>query len=52
MTRIEVNSVQINQNTDLNRPGDGFFIILRLYGTRREYYDGTWKPSNLEKIGS
>ena len=32
-------------------PGDGFFIILRLYGTRREYYDGTWKPSDLEKIG-
>ncbi len=31
-------------------PGEGFFIILRLYGTRREYYEGTWKPSDLKKI--
>ena len=31
-------------------PGDGFFIILRLYGTGEEYYGGIWKPSDLHKI--
>jgi hypothetical protein len=28
-------------------PGIGFFIIFRLYGTGREYYEGTWKLDDL-----
>jgi len=32
-------------------PGVGFFVILRLYGPTLEFYDQTWKPSDLEKVG-
>ena len=31
-------------------PDEGFFIILRLYGTMKAYYDQTWIPGDLEKI--
>lgn len=31
-------------------PGEGFFIIFRLYGTGRGYYDGTWKLDDLQRM--
>lgn len=31
-------------------PVEGFFIILRLSGDRREYCEGICKPSDLSKI--
>ncbi|HEX4987057.1 MAG TPA: DUF1254 domain-containing protein [Burkholderiales bacterium] len=31
-------------------PGKGFFVILRLYGPTRAFYDRKWKPGDLEKI--
>jgi hypothetical protein len=31
-------------------PGKGFFVILRLYGPGRAFYDQTWKPGDLEKV--
>jgi hypothetical protein len=31
-------------------PGEGFFIIVRLYGTQRAYYEGTWKLPDIETI--
>ena len=30
-------------------PGKGFFVILRLYGPTKAFFDKTWKPSDLEK---
>ena len=31
-------------------PGKGFFVILRLYGPTKAFFDKTWKPSDIEKI--
>jgi len=31
-------------------PDKGFFVILRLYGPTKAFFDKTWKPSDLEKI--
>lgn len=30
-------------------PGQGFFVILRLYGPTEAFFDKTWKPSDIEK---
>jgi len=30
-------------------PGAGFFVILRLYGPERAFYEQTWKPGDIEK---
>jgi hypothetical protein len=32
-------------------PGKGYFIILRLYSPKQSFFDKTWKPDDLEKIG-
>jgi hypothetical protein len=29
-------------------PGKGFFVILRLYGPTKAFYDQSWKPGDLE----
>jgi hypothetical protein len=31
-------------------PGKGFFVILRLYGPTKTFFDRTWKPSDVEKV--
>ncbi|WP_156910518.1 DUF1214 domain-containing protein [Nocardia mangyaensis] len=31
-------------------PGKGYFAILRLYGPGQEFFDQTWKPSDLQPI--
>lgn len=31
-------------------PGKGFFVMLRLYGPTRAFFDQSWKPGDLEKI--
>ncbi len=31
-------------------PGQGFFVILRLYGPTKPFFDQTWKPSDVEKV--
>jgi hypothetical protein len=31
-------------------PGQGFFVILRLYGPTQAFFDKTWKPGDIEKI--
>jgi hypothetical protein len=31
-------------------PDKGFFVILRLYGPTKAFFDKSWKPSDLEKI--
>ena len=28
----------------------GFFGYIRIYGLEQEYFDKTWKPSDLEKV--
>lgn len=30
-------------------PGKGFFVILRLYGPTKAFFDKAWKPSDLQK---
>jgi hypothetical protein len=30
--------------------GKGFFVILRLYGPDKDFFDQTWKPSDVEKV--
>jgi hypothetical protein len=27
--------------------GEGFFVILRLYGPTKAFFDKTWKPSDI-----
>lgn len=31
-------------------PGKGYFVIFRLYSPEKAFFDGTWKPNDLEKI--
>lgn len=31
-------------------PGNGFFVILRMYGPKKAFFDQTWKPGDLEKM--
>jgi hypothetical protein len=31
-------------------PGKGYFVILRLYGPTRAFFDKAWKPSDVEKL--
>jgi len=31
-------------------PDKGFFVILRLYGPTKAFFDKAWKPSDLEKL--
>ena len=30
-------------------PGKGYFVIFRLYGPTKAFFDKTWKPSDVEK---
>ena len=31
-------------------PGQGFAVILRLYGPLEPWFDKTWKPGDLERL--
>jgi hypothetical protein len=31
-------------------PGKGFFVILRLYGPKQQFFDKVWVPSDMEKV--
>jgi hypothetical protein len=31
-------------------PGEGFFVILRLYGPTKTFFDKSWKPSDIELV--
>jgi hypothetical protein len=31
-------------------PGKGFFVILRLYGPTKAFFDQTWKPDDVVKV--
>jgi hypothetical protein len=31
-------------------PDKGFFVILRLYGPKKAFFDKTWKPGDIEKV--
>lgn len=31
-------------------PDQGFFVILRLYGPTKAFFDKTWKPGDLESL--
>ena len=32
-------------------PGRGYFVIIRLYGPDQPYFDQTWKPDDIVKVG-
>jgi len=31
-------------------PGKGFFVILRLYGPKKAFFDQTWRPDDIVKV--
>jgi hypothetical protein len=31
-------------------PGQGFFVILRIYGPTQSFFDKTWVPGDIEKM--
>ena len=31
-------------------PGKGWFTLFRLYGPKKEFFDQTWKPNDIEKV--
>ena len=31
-------------------PGKGWFVLLRLYSPTKEFFDGSWRPGDFEKI--
>ena len=39
-------------NFILTLPGKGWFVILRLYSPLEPFFAKTWKPSEIEKVGS
>jgi len=41
----ESNWIQVNEGRD-------FLVALRLYGAGTEFFDQTWKPDDLVKVGS
>lgn len=44
------NSPGAGKNWLRTRPGEGFFVILRLYGPTKAFYEQSWKPGDIEKI--
>jgi hypothetical protein len=32
-------------------PGDGYFVVLRLYGPGKAFFDRRWKPGDLQPLG-
>ena len=32
-------------------PGRGYFVIIRLYGPDQPYFDQTWRPDDIVKVG-
>ena len=31
-------------------PGEGYFVILRIYGPTQAFFDKTWKPGDLTPL--
>ena len=31
-------------------PGEGYFVILRLYGPTKASFDKSWKPGDIEEV--
>ena len=31
-------------------PGKGYFVIFRLYGPQKAFFDQSWKPGDIEKM--
>jgi hypothetical protein len=31
-------------------PGEGFLVILRLYGPTQVYFDKSWKPDDVAQV--
>jgi hypothetical protein len=31
-------------------PSKGYFVILRLYGPTKAFFDKSWKPGDIEKV--
>jgi hypothetical protein len=31
-------------------PGEGWFVILRIYGSLQPWFDKTWQPGDLEVV--
>jgi Protein of unknown function (DUF1214) len=40
----------VGKNWIRTLPGHGFFVVLRLYGPTKAFFDKTWKPSDLESM--
>ena len=40
-----------NANWIKTVPGRGFFAAIRLYSPTQAFFDQTWKPDNIEKLG-
>jgi len=52
---IDVHFGQDSPGTDKNwirtLPAKVFFVILRLYGPTKAFFDNVWKPGDLHKFG-
>lgn len=33
-------------------PGKGWFVLLRLYGPLETWFDGTWRPGDVEPLSA
>jgi hypothetical protein len=45
------NSPGQGKNWLKTNPGKGFFVIFRLYGPTKAFFDKSWKPGDIEKLG-
>jgi hypothetical protein len=44
------NSPGSSKNWLRTLPGKGFFVILRLYGPTKAFFEKSWKPSDLQPV--
>jgi hypothetical protein len=44
------NSLGDGKNWLRTVPGQGFFVILRIYGPTQAFFDKTWVPGDIEKM--
>jgi hypothetical protein len=46
------NSPGAGKNWLRTNPGQGYFVILRLYGPEQSFFDKSWKPGDIEKVAA
>jgi len=47
---FEPNALGEGKNWLRTLPGQGFFVIVRIYGPTQAFFDKSWRPSDIQKV--